>query len=100
MYFVLPLALFALFSFGDAMDNTSTAALDALVLRQLPFHADKFIFHLEPQAKISIKTHSALDTFALSDGSNGTINIECSTRSACARGLYTYPLAELLTTAI
>jgi len=71
--------------------NTSTAGLDALVRRQLPFHADKFVFHLEPQAQINVKNHTALDTFTLFDA-DGKINVECSTRSACARGLYTYLL--------
>ena len=77
--------------FGDAeIENTSTAALEALVQRQLPFHADSFVFHLDIQVQIDMKTHSALDTFTLFDGGDGKVHIECSTKSACARGLYTY----------
>jgi hypothetical protein len=90
MYFLVSLlGFFAFASFVSAVDNTSTAALDALVQRQLPFHSDKFVFRLKTEAKVNMKTATELDTFTLSDGSNGTINIECSTRSACARGLYT-----------
>ena len=73
-----------------AVENTSTAALEALVQRQLPFHADSFVFHLDAQVQIDMKTHSALDTFTLFDGGDGKVHIECSTKSACARGLYTY----------
>jgi alpha-N-acetylglucosaminidase len=84
------ICLVGLVSLGDAAGNTSTAALEALVQRQLPFHRDQFVFELEPQVKVNMKTHSALDVFTLSDGSDGKIHIECSTISACARGLYTY----------
>jgi alpha-N-acetylglucosaminidase len=84
------LCFIAFVSFGDAAGNTSTAALDALVQRQLPFHSDQFVFTVEPQVKVNMKNNSTLDTFTLSDGSDGKINIECSTLSACARGLYTY----------
>jgi len=82
-------ALAGLFCGGSAQGNTS--ALDALVLRQLPFHADSFVFHLpEEEVQVNVRTHSALDTFTLFDGSDGKVNIECSTKSACSRGLYTY----------
>ena len=80
--------LVGLFCGGNAQANTS--ALDALVQRQLPLHADSFVFHLEEEVQVNMKTHSALDTFTLFDGSDGTVNIECSTKSACSRGLYTY----------
>lgn len=81
--------LAGLFCGGSAQGNTS--ALDALVLRQLPFHADSFVFHLpEEEVQVNVRTHSALDTFTLFDGSDGKVNIECSTKSACSRGLYTY----------
>jgi hypothetical protein len=76
--------------FVYAAEDTSTAALDALVQRQLPFHTDSFVFHLDTQAEINVKTNSALDTFTLFDGSDGKVHIECSTKSACSRGLYTY----------
>ena len=68
----------------------NTSALEALVQRQVPFHANSFVFHMDEEVQINVRTHSALDTFTLFDGSDGTVNIECSTRSACARGLYTY----------
>ena len=76
--------------FSDAQSNSATAALDALVQRQLPFHADSFVFHLDVEVQVDVKTHSALDTFTLFDGSDGKINIQCSTKSACSRGLYTH----------
>lgn len=81
--------LFIPFCAGDAASNSSTAALDALVRRQLPSHAGRFVFHIDPQVQVDMKTHSDLDTFTLFDGSDNNIHIECSTRSACARGLYT-----------
>jgi len=86
------LTVFLLLTFfcDASVGNTSTAALEALVQRQLPFHADSFVFHLDPQVQIDMKTHSALDTFTLFDGGDGKVHIECSTKSACARGLYTY----------
>jgi hypothetical protein len=83
----LLVALFAFVSFGDAAGDP---ALDALVQRRLSPFADKFVFDVEPQVKVNIKTYSALDTFTVSDGSNDTILVQCSSRSACARGLYTY----------
>ena len=73
----------------DGNTRNGTAALEALVARQLPFHNDSFVFHLAQQQKINIKTHAELDTFTLFDR-DGKVNIECSTISACTRGLYTY----------
>jgi len=93
MFFLLFLGLSVFLGQCNAQANTSTAGLDALVQRQLPFHADNFVFHLAPQATINVKNHTALDTFTLFDA-DGKINIECSTRSACARGLYTYSLLD------
>jgi hypothetical protein len=86
------LLVFLVFTFfGDAaVEDTSTAALEALVIRQLPFHADSFVFHLDTQVQIDVKTHSALDMFTLFDEGDGKVHIECTTKSACARGLYTY----------
>jgi hypothetical protein len=95
------ICLVGLVSLGDAASNRSTAALEALVERQLPFHKDQFVFELEPhaQVKVSMKTHPELDTFTLSDGSDGKIHIECDTISACARGLYTYSTYSIVLTA-
>ena len=89
MEVVLLLLLICCSFFSTVWAQNGTAALEALVQRQLPFHNDSFVFHLAPQQAINIKTYSELDTFTLFDA-NGKINIECSTTSACARGLYTY----------
>ncbi|KAF8452247.1 glycoside hydrolase family 89 protein [Boletus edulis BED1] len=70
---------------------TQTGSLDglySLVKRRIPSHSDSFQFDLVPD-------DCALDTFTLSDvdshsQGNAQINIQCSSVSACARGLYTY----------
>ncbi|KAH9901084.1 alpha-N-acetylglucosaminidase [Cubamyces lactineus] len=75
------LALLAL-GFGViqvAADN-KLQGIYALAKRRVPNHADAFSFALvdgEP------------DTFVVSDKHNG-VHVECTTVSACARGLYTY----------
>jgi len=92
--------IFLPFCICDVVGNTSTAALEALVQRQIPFHADKFVFHIEPQVQINMKNYSALDTFTLFDGSDGNVHIECSTRSACARGLYTLDTSDVTLTLV
>ena len=46
--------------------------------------------HLYNDNYLPMQTHSALDTFTLFDGGDGKVHIACSTKSACARGLYTY----------
>jgi hypothetical protein len=75
---------------GYCAAQGNTTALEALVARQLPFHADSFVFHLSNQSTISAKsTDAELDTFTLFDGGDGKVHIECSTTSACSRGLYT-----------
>ena len=65
--------------------------LYALIQRRVPSHSTSFSFGLTPN-------NSALDTFILSDvdslGGEGNstqarINIQCTSISACARGLYT-----------
>jgi alpha-N-acetylglucosaminidase len=82
-----------LLSFTLLQCNASTlgieAGIEALVQRQLPRHKHNFVFHLEPQTAIKAKTHSTLDTFTLFDA-DGKVNIQCTTISACSRGLYTY----------
>ena len=70
--------------------NAATTSLDgisSLVQRQVPNHADKFTFSLiEPSSE-----ENDLDSFVLSDADEGEgIDIQCTTVSACARGLYTY----------
>lgn len=74
----------------NAADIISTIALKALVQRQLPFHEDSFVFHLGGERHASAKAHPPLDTFTLFDGVDGNVHVECSTKSACSRGLYTY----------
>jgi Alpha-N-acetylglucosaminidase (NAGLU) N-terminal domain len=81
---------FLTLSFACWTNAAETAALKALVQRQLPFHADSFVFHLEGEMQAGSKAHSTLDTFTLFDGSDGKVHVECSTKSACSRGLYTY----------
>ncbi|KZT66721.1 glycoside hydrolase family 89 protein [Daedalea quercina L-15889] len=65
--------------------HAATSSLDGiytLVQRQIPDHANSFAFSL---------TQAYGDTFVLSDAADGNgIDIQCSTVSACARGLYTY----------
>ncbi|OBZ68450.1 Alpha-N-acetylglucosaminidase [Grifola frondosa] len=68
--------------------NAAAIALDglyALAQRRLPQHADHFTFTLTGG-------NSELDSFVISDtkGKPGRITVECTTVSACARGLYTY----------
>lgn len=65
--------------------HATTTSLDgilSLVQRQVPDHADAFTFTL---------VQGEADSFMLSDTVNGSgINVQCSSVSACARGLYTY----------
>ncbi|KAH7884143.1 glycoside hydrolase family 89 protein, partial [Phlebopus sp. FC_14] len=69
-------------------DTQLLAGIRALVERRIPQHADSFHFALTPS---NASQYPALDTFTLVDASpDGGILIECSTVSACARGLYTY----------
>lgn len=60
--------------------------LYSLIQRRIPAHSQSFNFILTPDDSI-------LDTFTLSDADphsqgNTQINIECTSISACARGLY------------
>jgi alpha-N-acetylglucosaminidase len=84
------LLFLTLFSAISTAQTAPTDPLKALVQRQLPQHADSFVFHLGEQAQINMKTHSELDTFTIFDLGDGKVHIECSTKSACTRGLYTY----------
>ncbi|KIJ41515.1 glycoside hydrolase family 89 protein [Sphaerobolus stellatus SS14] len=52
-----------------------------LVKRKIPSHADSFIFE---------KTNGTGDAFTISDIKKGAIKVQCTTISACSRGLYTY----------
>ena len=75
--------LLALLSFSLAAEAVSaTASLDgiyALAKRRVSTHAGSFSF--------SLSTGEA-DSFVVSDVPGG-IHVECTTVSACARGLYT-----------
>ncbi|EIW74305.1 glycoside hydrolase family 89 protein [Coniophora puteana RWD-64-598 SS2] len=64
------------------------AGIRDLVKRRISNHVNDFTFTLST----ANDTGSDLDTFTISDASDssGGIDIECSTASACARGLYTY----------
>ena len=60
-----------------------TDGLTALVKRRIPKHANDFTFQL---------VSGTPDSFTVSDtkGRGGDITIQCTTVSACSRGLYTY----------
>lgn len=66
----------------------SVDGLHSLIQRRIPAHNQSFNFVLTPN-------DSVLDTFTLSDADsphgqgNTQINIQCTSVSACARGLYT-----------
>jgi len=92
MNFLSRLALLSVLFVGGCHGQGNTTALEALVARQLPFHADKFVFHLQNETVVNMKTYAELDTFTLFDsGGDGKVHVECSTKSGCSRGLYTYP---------
>ena len=61
---------------------TNLNGIRALVARRIPQHVDSFNFNL---------VNGTGDTFLIGDSLNpkGGIAIECTTVSACARGLYT-----------
>ncbi|KIJ26773.1 glycoside hydrolase family 89 protein [Sphaerobolus stellatus SS14] len=52
-----------------------------LVKRKIPSHADSFIFE---------KANGTGDAFTISDIKKRAIKVQCTTISACSRGLYTY----------
>ncbi|KAI0363473.1 alpha-N-acetylglucosaminidase [Pilatotrama ljubarskyi] len=60
--------------------NQDLKGIYALAKRRVPKHADKFSFTL---------VDGKMDAFQIGDAHNG-IHVECTTVSACARGLYTY----------
>ncbi|GJJ08043.1 hypothetical protein Clacol_002250 [Clathrus columnatus] len=64
-------------------DNASLNGIKNLIQRRLPDHIQSFKFNLVP---------SSGDEFEISDSATSTpgITIQCTSRSACARGLYTY----------
>ncbi|EMD32579.1 glycoside hydrolase family 89 protein [Gelatoporia subvermispora B] len=83
---ILALALLVLSAVAVETAATTSATLDglyALVKRRLPDHASSFTFRL---------TESDGDSFVISDApaTHRGITVECTTVSACARGLYTY----------
>ncbi|KAG8215873.1 glycoside hydrolase family 89 protein [Butyriboletus roseoflavus] len=72
----------------EATQARNVTGLYALIQRRIPAHTQSFHFVLTPN-------DSVLDTFTLSDVDpqsqrNAQINIQCTSISACARGLYTY----------
>ena len=83
------LGLATLFALSAAARASSTPGdvdgLYALVQRRIPSHNKSFNFVLKPD-------NSTLDTFTLSDSDcqgDAQIDIQCTSISACARGLYT-----------
>ncbi|KAI0695655.1 alpha-N-acetylglucosaminidase [Cytidiella melzeri] len=66
-----------------ALASTSLAGIQSLVQRRIPQHADNFHFSF---------VEGSGDSFVVSDtpGIAGGVSIQCTTVSACARGLYTY----------
>ncbi|KAH9926415.1 alpha-N-acetylglucosaminidase [Fomitopsis serialis] len=69
---------------GVLLAHAATTSLDgiyALVQRQIPQHVDSFSFSL---------IVGDGDSFVISDSYSGGISVQCTTVSACARGLYTY----------
>jgi len=92
MHFLSRFALLSVLFIGGCYGQGNTTALEALLARQLPFHADKFVFHLQYETVVNMKTSADLDTFTIFDGTgDGKVHVECSTKSACSRGVYTYP---------
>ncbi|KAG1734580.1 glycoside hydrolase family 89 protein [Suillus lakei] len=75
----------------SAHSDDEVSGLYALVKRRIPSHSNAFVFNLSTTA-----SSDGVDTFKLGDAShdqgdgNAKIYIECTTISACARGLYTY----------
>ncbi|KAG9312698.1 glycoside hydrolase family 89 protein [Chiua virens] len=74
-----------------AIAANATDGLYALVQRRIPAHSQSFNFTLAPPEDDA----NVLDTFTLSDAAYGgqgqpQVDIQCSSVSACARGLYTY----------
>lgn len=72
-----------------ATPSAGVDGLYSLVQRRFPAHSQSFNFVLTP-------ADTSLDTFTLSDAdahaqgnTQSQINIQCTSVSACARGLYT-----------
>ncbi|CCM02759.1 uncharacterized protein FIBRA_04867 [Fibroporia radiculosa] len=80
---LLPLFVVALGVFLADAATTSLDGIYSLVQRQIPQHENSFTFSL---------IAGGGDSFVISDseGDSGGITVECTTVSACARGLYTY----------
>lgn len=73
---------------AQASPDTALDGLYALIQRRIPAHNQSFNLILTPNDS------TVLDTFTLSDADsqgqgNSQINIQCTSVSACARGLYT-----------
>ena len=76
-------AIFPAILAAVAASSPSLTGLHSLVQRRIPQHADKFQFNI---------IDGTGDSFTVSDSTTapGGITVECTTLSACARGLYTY----------
>lgn len=88
---LLAVLLFTLAGISTALNLSPVTpqieGIYALVKRQIPQHADAFTFTL-----VNASTLDEYDAFTLKDtndeGKTG-ISVECTSVSACARGLYT-----------
>lgn len=70
--------------------SDDVSGLYALVKRRMPSHSNAFIFNLSTTASSDVDTFKMRDASHDEGNTNAKIYIECTTISACARGLYTY----------
>jgi alpha-N-acetylglucosaminidase len=70
--------------------SDDVSGLYALVKRRMPSHSNAFIFNLSTTASSDVDTFKMRDASHDEGNANAKIYIECTTISACARGLYTY----------
>ncbi|KAI6024233.1 glycoside hydrolase family 89 protein [Pisolithus marmoratus] len=80
------------FAFPDhsASNNANVEGLYNLVNRRIPQHAGAFRFTLTSGNATAFDTFTLRDVTSQDDGCDTQIDIECTSISACARGLYTY----------
>ena len=72
---------------SSSLSTKHFSGLYALIQRRVPQYQNSFQFALKAST-----SNDTVDTFTLSDarvGSQTKIQVECSSISACARGLYT-----------
>ncbi|KAI0363472.1 hypothetical protein BV20DRAFT_1126271 [Pilatotrama ljubarskyi] len=79
-FVLLTVQVFLALSLSAAASAADLQGIYALVKRRVPKHADAFSFSL---------VDGESDAFKITDAQCG-IHVQCTTVSACARGLYTY----------